>query len=117
MKSPEDNLMVVVTSKEVTKLYKTLLEIIEDLQKDHDIMLAKVAEKAGPDFAKAVNYFTPAKHEQIRKRVLDNGNECERNLIAFLGFFDSTINVDKVNDAAKQKTVYKKTIFSPPVII
>lgn len=117
MKNPEDNLIVVMTGKEITKLFKVLLEIIEDLQKDHDIMMQKVAEKTSPDFIKAIDYFTQAKYEQIRKRILDNGNECERNLINFLSFFDSTINVEKVREAAQQKTVYKKTILSPTIIV
>lgn len=117
MKNPEDNLIVVMTNKEVTKLYKTLLEIVEDLQKDHNGMLAKVAEKSGQEFAAAINYFTPEKYEQLRKRILDNGNECERNLISFLGFFDSTINVERVQEAAKHKIVTKKTIISQPIIL
>lgn len=117
MKNPEDNLIVVMTSKEVTKLYKTLLEIIEDLQKDHDIMLEKVGQKTNPEFASNINYFTKAKYEQIRKRILDTGNECDRNITNFLNFFDSTINVQKVNDAAQQKVVFKKTMISQPVIV
>ena len=117
MKNPEDNLIVVMTGKEITKLYKVLLEIIEDLQKDHDIMMAKVSKKTDSEFVKAVNYFTQEKYEQVRKRILDNGNECERNLINFLSFFDSTINVERVREAAQQKVVYKKTIFSPTIIV
>ena len=71
MKNPEDNLIVVMTGKEITKLYKTLLEIVEDLQKDHEIMLEKVANKNDLEFANNVNYFTKAKYEQLRKRFLN----------------------------------------------
>ena len=117
MNNPEDNLIAIMTNKEITKLYKTLLEIVEDLQKEHDAMMLKVGEKTDKDFVKNVDYFTKAKYEQLRKRILYNGNECERSLINFLSFFDSTINVQRVNEAAQQKVVYKKTIFSPPVII
>jgi translation initiation factor 2 alpha subunit (eIF-2alpha) len=116
-KNPEDNLITVMTSKEVTKLYKTLLEIIEDLRKDHEVMMAKVAEKNGEEFARSIDFFTSPKYEQIRKRVLDNGNECERSIIHFLSFFDSTVNVQKVNEAARQKIVTKKTFISQPVIV
>jgi hypothetical protein len=120
MNAPEDNLIKVVSDKEITRLYKSLLEIVEDLQKDHQIMLKKVAEKTSQEFADNVNYFTDVKYEQIRKRILDCGNECDRNLLNFLSFFDSTINVQRVNEAAQhqpQRVVYKKTIFSPPVIL
>lgn len=117
MKNPEDNLIVVMTGKEITKLYKTLLEIVEDLQKDHEIMLQKVADKNDPEFANNINYFTKIKYEQLRKRILDTGNECDRNIATFLGFFDSTINVQKVNEAAQNKTIFKKTFVSQPVIV
>jgi hypothetical protein len=120
MKNPEDNLISVMTNKEITKLYKTLLEIIEDLQKDHDIMLKKVATKNNKEFAENINYFTSEKYEQLRKRILDSGNECDRNLLNFLSFFDSTINAQRVNEAAsnnQQRVIYKKSIYSPPVIL
>ncbi len=106
-----------MADKEITRLYKTLLEIVEDLQKDHDIMMSKVAGKTSQEFSDDVNYFTDEKYEQIRKRILDCGNECERNLISFLSYFDSVVNVERVNEAALQKHTYKKTIVSPPVII
>jgi hypothetical protein len=117
MKNPEDNLIVVMTGNEITKLYKTLLEIVEDLQKDHEIMLDKVAQKTDSEFASNVNYFTKAKYEQLRKRILDTGNECDRNITNFLSFFDSTINVQKVNEAAQQKMSVKKTFVSQPIIV
>jgi hypothetical protein len=117
MRNPEDNLIVVMTDKEVTKLYKTLLEIIEDLRRDHEIMMAKVAKKTDPSFSEDIDFFTPQKYEQIRKRVLDAGNECGRSITHFLGFYDSTVNVQRVQEAAQQKTVFKKTIISPPAIV
>ena len=117
MKNPEDNLIVVMTGKEVTKLYKTLLEIVEDLQKDHEIMLEKISQKTSPEFAHDVNYFTKAKYEQLRKRILDIGNESDRNIAHFLSFFDSTINVQRVNEAAVNKTTFKKTFISQPIIV
>jgi len=118
MNTPENNLITVFTHKEITLLYKTFLELVEDIQKDHQIMMSKVANENGEDFAQQINYFTPEKHEQIRKRVLDQGNECSRRLLSFLDFFDFTIDKDKVEDAAKQRrTVVKKVIINPPVSV
>ena len=120
MKTPEDNLIQLQTNKEIISLYKRFLEILEDVYKDNEIMLKKVSEKNGEGFSSSINYFTPQKFEQLRKRILDAGNECDRNLLNFLSFFDSTINVQRVNEAAQhnpQRVIYKKTIFSPPVIL
>ena len=52
-------------------------------------------------------------YEQLRKRILDQGNECSRRLLNFLDFFEFIINKDKVAEAAKQKRmVTKKVIIS-----
>jgi len=119
MNTPENNLITVFTHKEVTLLYKTFLELVEDLRTDNNIMMAKVASSCGEQFARDVNYFTPEKYEQIRKRILDQGNECSRRLLNFLDFFEFIINKDKVEDAAKQKrtTTTKKVIISAPTAV
>lgn len=119
MNTPENNLITVFTHKEVTLLYKTFLEVIEDLRNDHQIMVDKVAEKTGDSFAKDINFFTPAKYEQLRKRILDQGNECSRRLLAFLDFFEFIINKEKVEEAAKQKRTVttKKVVMSAPFAV
>lgn len=118
MNNPENNVLVVFASREITTLYKTLLEIIEDIKKDQGIMLQKVAQKNGQDFADQINPFTPEKNEHIRKRILDVGNECSRKMVSFFDFFDFTINKDKVAEAAKQKRmIVKKFITSSPLIV
>jgi hypothetical protein len=117
MNSPEDNLISIQTSKEVTRLYKSLLELLEDVKNDHEIMLKKIADAHGQDFANQVNYFTQDKYEQLRKRILDNGNECGRQLLSFLEYFDFTINKEKVEEAAKQRRVVKKFVTNSRVTI
>lgn len=118
MNTPENNILTVFTHKEITLLYKTFLEVIEDLRNDHNIMLSKVAAKSGEPFAKDIDFFTPAKYEQLRKRILDQGNECSRRLLAFLDFFDFMINKDKVEEAAKQRRITtKKVVVSGPLLV
>ena len=118
MNTPENNLITVFTSKEITLLYKTFLEVIEDLRTDNQIMLGKVSEKCGEQFSKDINFFTSEKYEQLRKRILDQGNECSRLLLNFLDFFEFIINKDKVSEAAKQKRmITKKVIISGATIV
>ena len=117
MQKPENNLITVQTYKEVTRLYKTFLELIEDIRSDHTVMVRKISEKCGPEVAKDIDYFTQDKYEQIRKRVLDCGNETARQMINFLDYYDFQINVQKVEDAAKQRKVVKKFVTSAPVRI
>jgi hypothetical protein len=61
---PEDNIIVVQSSKEITRLYKTFLEMLEDLYRDNQIMLEKVSSKTSPEFSESINYFNHAKYEQ-----------------------------------------------------
>jgi hypothetical protein len=93
--NPENNLITVFVSKEITSLYKTFLETLEDIQIENNI--------------------SPEKYERLRKRVLDNGNETSRKILQFIDFFDFTINKEKVEAAAKQRYVIKKIITSGPV--
>jgi hypothetical protein len=99
MQNPENNLIIIQTHKEITRLYKHFLEIIEDIRVEHPECLTK------------------EKYEHIRKRVLDTGNECQRQMLNFLDFFDFTINKDKVEESAKQKKVVKKFITSNPIVL
>jgi hypothetical protein len=115
--NPENDLIAIQTHKEITRLYKTFLELVEDMKNNHNIMLKKVAEKHGPAYAEDINYFTDQYYEQLRKRVLDNGNDCNRQLLAFLEYFDFVINKDKVQKAAAQKRVVKKFVTSSPTLL
>jgi hypothetical protein len=89
----ENNLISLQLEKEVTSLFKYYLEELEQLKLD------------------------PEKHEIIRKKILDHGNDTIRNMLLFLGYFDFQINAKKVEDATKQRIVYKKTIICPPIIL
>lgn len=113
--NPEDNLVQITTHKEITRLYKTFLELIEDLKSNHEIMIQKVAEKHGEAYANDIDCFTDKYYEQIRKRVLDSGNDCSRQLESFLEYFDFIINKEKVEAAAGQRKVVKKFVSNQPV--
>lgn len=108
----EDNLIQLQLQKEITSLYKTFLEILEDIKKDHETMMEKVALSSGGEFSNNINYFTSSKYEQLRKRVLDNGNDHLRSLSSFIDYFDFIINKEKVEEAAKKRVVVKKVIIS-----
>jgi folate-dependent tRNA-U54 methylase TrmFO/GidA len=68
------------TNRNIVHFYKKYLHIIEDLSKDHDIMLLKVQQETSKEFADNINYLTAEKYHYIRKKVLDGGNEIYREL-------------------------------------
>lgn len=95
MNTPENNLLTIFISKEITSLYKSFLENLEDI---------KIEDK-----------ITNEKYERLRKRVLDSGNETSRKILQFLEFFDFQINKEKLEAAAKQRYIIKKFVTSGPV--
>lgn len=115
--NPENDLITIQTHKEITKLYKSFLELLEDIKNNHKIMLAKSAGQPNADYLKQINYFTEEYYEQLRKRVLDNGNDCARQLSGFLDFFDFTINKEKLANAANQRRITKKVVTNSALVI
>jgi len=110
-----DNLISLFIHKEVTKLYKSFLDTIEDLRQENKTMIDKVAKHCAPEFAEDINYFNNEKHSQLRKRVLDNGNDTIRTVSAYVDLFDSTINEERVKKASEQKrTIVKRFTTSIP---
>jgi len=108
--TPEKNIISLQINKEVTHLFKTFLEDLENLKKDHDLMLQKMSEKNGQDFSNSINYLNEEKYNHIRKRILDHGNECDRQLNTFINYFDFQINNEKLENALKAKRAHKKII-------
>ena len=68
---------------EISKLFKMMLMMVEDMKQDHDFHYEKLYENIPNEYhgiINAANHFTPDKVNWIRKRILDIGNESIRNL-------------------------------------
>ena len=71
------------SNEEISRLFKMMLMLVEDMKKDHDFHYEKLYENIPDEYHKiinAANHFTPQKVNWIRKRILDIGNESIRNL-------------------------------------
>jgi|TARA_Y100000356_G_scaffold88444_1_gene74014 folate-dependent tRNA-U54 methylase TrmFO/GidA len=79
------------TNRSITHFYKKYLNIIEDVSKDHDIMLLKVQQETSKEFADNINYMTAEKYHYIRKKILDGGNEISRELEKSLDKLDISL--------------------------
>lgn len=67
-------------NRNITSLYKKYFEMTDDLKREHEFMLKKVAEKSSEDFVKNIDYFSDDKYNYIRKKILDAGNDAIRNI-------------------------------------
>ena len=54
--------------------------MIEDLQKEHQVMLKKVEKQTSKDFCENIDTFDNDKYNYIRKKTLDLGNNITREL-------------------------------------
>ena len=72
-----------VSNEEISRLFKMMLMMVEDMKQDHDFHYEKLYENIPTEYHKIINtanHFTPDKLSWIRKRILDVGNESIRNL-------------------------------------
>ena len=68
---------------EISRLFKMMLMMVEDMKQDHDFHYEKLYENIPDEYHAVINtanHFTPQKVNWIRKRILDVGNESIRNL-------------------------------------
>ena len=64
--------------RSITNFYKHQLNIIEDLRQEHRSFVNKVSTLTSKEHIKNMDYFDEDKYNYIRKKVLDSGNEINR---------------------------------------
>lgn len=77
--------------RNVTLLFKSQLEMLEDIVDEHDNAMGKLAEKLPKEYAdylELVDYLNEQKFEMLRKRILGKGNDCIRNIEESLKNFE-----------------------------
>lgn len=83
--------------RNITSLFKSYIVITEDLQKEHEILLKKVEEEMGSEFAKNIDYFDSNKYTYIRKKILDTGNEMLRDIDRQFDLVNIELNTKKLD--------------------
>ncbi len=96
-----------LVQRRITGLFKSFLEILEDVKIEHSTMLSKVSSKDGEEFVKSINYLTEEKCEHLRKKVLDSGNECSRDISSLVAAFDFYYNEERLKELSHKKSVKK----------
>jgi len=72
-----------LSNDEISRLFKMMLILVEDMKKDHDFHYEKLYKNIPKKYHPIIDtadHFTPDKADWIRKRILDCGNESIRNL-------------------------------------
>lgn len=92
-----------IVQRNITKLFKSLLDVVDDMKQQNSTMLSKVARETSTEFVQHVNYLTPEALEHVRKRVLDLGNESIREIHSIMECFDLKVNENKLENLLKNK--------------
>lgn len=82
--------------RNIINLYKGYFVITEDLLREHKAFLSKLQSGTLDDIdIESIDYFTDEKYDHIRKRILDYGNDCVREIEKALEFVDITLKEDE----------------------
>ena len=112
-----DELVELQINKEITRLYKVFLGILESLQKDNKSMSIRASELCGSEIIDNINYMNDETYKKQRGIVLDAGNEASRQILGFIDLFDFKLNEEKVKDALNQRKIIKRFTTSIPLIV
>lgn len=106
------DLLSSIIDQRIKSLFKSFLSEIEDIKFNHQKMIEKIQSKTDETFVSNVDYFTEAKFENIRKKVLDQGNDCIREIDSAISYFDCNFNQGNFEKTNKQTKIIKK-VFAP----
>lgn len=110
--------IVLQVNKTITKLFKAQLDNLEDIKLQNEMMLAKVSLKTSPEYVASINSLDKHKFDQMRKRVLDAGNDSIREIQNILDVFKYEVSEEKLAEYIKPKRrIIKKKICSGGIII
>ena len=92
--------------KSITRIFKTYLGALEDIQYTHTIAVEKLRKTLSPEDLAILDYLNDDHYSLVRKRVLDAGNESMRDLSDLLENFEISLNDNnEINFGSKDKNV------------
>ena len=92
-----------IVQRNITKLFKSLLDVVDDMKQQNSIMLSKVSRETDLKYVQDINYLTPEMMDHIRKKVLDLGNESIREIGSILECFELKVDENKLETLLKSK--------------
>mgnify|MGYP003627331347 CR=1 FL=1 len=85
--------------RNVINLYKKYFEITEDLLREHKVFIDRIGKMSLDDISESIHnldYFTEERFNQVRKKILDAGNDAVREIDKTLEFV--TVNLKEKKD-------------------
>jgi len=98
-----------IVQRNITKLFKSLLDVMDDVKQQNSSMLLKVSRETNMKYVQDINYLTPEMMDHIRKKVLDLGNESIREISTIMDCFELKVNEKKLENLLTNKNNRKVT--------
>ena len=98
-----------IVQRNITKLFKSLLDVMDDVKQQNSSMLLKVSRETNTKYVQDINYLTPEMMDHIRKKVLDLGNESIREISTIMDCFELKVNEEKLENLLTNKNNRKVT--------
>ena len=84
--------------RNIINLYKKYFEITEDLLREHKVFIDRLKKVSLDDISESVDdldYFSEERFNQVRKKILDAGNDAVREIDKTLEFVTVNLKEDK----------------------
>ena len=83
--------------RNIVSFYKNYIILAEELKREHSIFLKKIEKHVPEEYIKDVDYFDSNRHTYLRKRILDMGNELNRDLEKYFDLIDVSLNEEALS--------------------
>jgi len=103
--SEEQRILHFQVSRLITALFKNYLFLADDIREQHDQMLDKIDGLLSEDEKHKldlVDYLDDAKYKYIRKRILDLGNDANREFENILSQYDIQFKDNRLGEKPLQ---------------
>lgn len=89
-----DEFLKLRVNKEITRLYKTFLNLLHDIKTDHENLILNLKEVYPNETVEIGNYLSDIKLKSYRSKILGAGNDCWREIENEIARYDISIKIN-----------------------
>lgn len=89
--------VLIQIQRNIVSLYKNYIVLSEELKREHDVFLKKIENQLPKEYINDIDYFDSERYNYLRKRILDMGNELNRDLEKYFEMINVELDKDSLN--------------------
>ena len=95
--------VLIKMQRNVVNLYKNYIVLAEELKREHDVFLKKIENQLPQEYINDIDYFDSERYNYLRKRILDMGNELNRDLEKYFDMINIELDKDSLNQQHSER--------------